>query len=130
MIANQISRRGKRSVLRIITPLLVLSVLGGCSIFISRSRNDIPLQFLQDMSASFTTADTNSIDSPYFQDPMNPLAIPKGQAPNLPSIRIDDNHLNKKRGGYGGAGDKQHLGGFSEMDTGGISPGMLEAIIQ
>lgn len=131
MIANRRSRRGKSSVLRFITPLLLLLVLGGCSIFISRSRNDIPLQFLQDMSTSSTITATNAIDSPsYFQDPMNPLAIPKGQAPNLPSVRIDDNHLNKKRGGYGGAGDKQHLGGFSEMDTGGISPGTFKHMVE
>lgn len=57
----------------------------------------------------------------YFQDPMNPLAIPQGQAPNLPSIRVEDGALEKKRRKYGGQGDKQHLGGFSEMDPGGIS---------
>ena len=57
----------------------------------------------------------------YYQDPMNPLAIPQGQAPNLPSIRVEDGALERKRRRYGGKGDKEHLGGFSEMDPGGIS---------
>jgi hypothetical protein len=49
------------------------------------------------------------------------LAIPPGEAQNLPSITVEDAQLDKKRRSYGGAGDKPHLGGFAEMDPGGIS---------
>jgi hypothetical protein len=131
MYVHQRSRREKRSSLRIIIPLLLILVVGACNIFISRSRNILPLLFLQDMSTSSTKTASNASDNPlYFQDPMNPLAIPKGQAPNLPSITIDDKNLNKKRRGYGGVGDKQHLGGFSEMDVGGINPGTFKHMVE
>lgn len=56
-----------------------------------------------------------------YPDPSNPLGIPQGQAPALPSIRVEDTQLEKMRRKYGGKGDKAHLGGFSEMDVGGIS---------
>jgi hypothetical protein len=51
----------------------------------------------------------------------NPLAIPGGQAQNLPSVRTATKN-EVKRSIYGGAGDKQHLGGFTDIDTSGISP--------
>ena len=56
----------------------------------------------------------------------NPLSIPPGQPPNLPSIRIQNKTeeatttLNRKL--YGGKGDAQHLGGFTDFDINGISP--------
>eukprot|EP00560_Eucampia_antarctica_P005936 CAMPEP_0197823548 /NCGR_PEP_ID=MMETSP1437-20131217/881_1 /TAXON_ID=49252 ORGANISM="Eucampia antarctica, Strain CCMP1452" /NCGR_SAMPLE_ID=MMETSP1437 /ASSEMBLY_ACC=CAM_ASM_001096 /LENGTH=373 /DNA_ID=CAMNT_0043422769 /DNA_START=30 /DNA_END=1151 /DNA_ORIENTATION=+ len=61
---------------------------------------------------------------------INPLAIPSGKAQNLPSVRIEDTSLLKKRKKYGGAGDKAHLGGFSEIDPGGISPGLWKHMIE
>jgi len=61
---------------------------------------------------------------------VNPLAIPKGKAENLPSVRIENRELDKKRRKYGGAGDKQHLGGFGELDKGGISPGLWKHMIE
>jgi len=61
---------------------------------------------------------------------INPLAIPPGKAQNLPSVRIEDNALLRKRKNYGGAGDKEHLGGFSELDPGGISPGLWKHMIE
>jgi hypothetical protein len=51
----------------------------------------------------------------------NPLAIPRDQAQNLPSVRTEPKD-EVKRSIYGGAGDKQHLGGFTDIDTSGISP--------
>jgi len=33
---------------------------------------------------------------------VNPLAIPKGKAENLPSVRIENRELDKKRRKYGG----------------------------
>jgi len=61
---------------------------------------------------------------------LNPLGIPPGKAPNLPSIRLKEGEETKKRGGYGGKGDKEHLGGFSEIDPGGISPGLFKYMIE
>lgn len=62
-----------------------------------------------------------------------PLAIPMGQAQNLPSIRIVDPNLDKKRDmhgiGYGGVGDGKHLGGFTELDMAGISPVVWSSMI-
>lgn len=58
-------------------------------------------------------------------DPQNPLAIPYGEAVALPSIRVDENStesVDSQRKFYGGKGDKAHLGGFTELDTMGISP--------
>ena len=41
----------------------------------------------------------------------------------------DSSAVNKKQGGYGSAGDKQHLGGFGEIDAGGISLGLFKHMI-
>lgn len=60
----------------------------------------------------------------------NPLGIPPGQAQNLPSIRQSDPNLEKKRSIYGGAGDKKHLGGFTEIDLSGISPTLWTHMLQ
>jgi SAM-dependent methyltransferase len=60
----------------------------------------------------------------------NPLAIPPGKAQNLPSIRVEDAKLSKDRKRYGGQGDKEHLGGFAKMDTGGISPALFKHMIE
>ena len=43
-------------------------------------------------------------------DPSNPRAIPKGESPYLPSIRVPVEEV-QGRNIYGGKGDKQHLGG-------------------
>ena len=61
---------------------------------------------------------------------INPLAIPPGQARNLPSIRVEDPKLAKARAKYGGKGDKQHLGGFSEIDPGGLNPALFKHMIE
>jgi Methyltransferase domain len=66
-------------------------------------------------------------------DPANPLAIPQGQAPNLPSIRENVEEtaaVDAKRTIYGGAGDKAHLGGFTEIDMHGISPNVWKHMMQ
>jgi SAM-dependent methyltransferase len=75
----------------------------------------------------------------------NPLAIPPGQPPNLPRIEIrirsereggesapvEDNDalVEAKRGIYGGRGDGKHLGGFTEFDPHGVSPGVWSKMI-
>jgi hypothetical protein len=58
----------------------------------------------------------------------NPLSIPRGQAVALPSIRTDKEQF--KRDIYGGAGDKKHLGGFTDIDTDGISPRAWKWMVQ
>ena len=55
------------------------------------------------------------------------LAIPPGQAVNMPSIRTD---AQLKRGNYGGKGDKAHLGGFTELDLHGISPALWKHMVE
>jgi SAM-dependent methyltransferase len=61
---------------------------------------------------------------------INPLGIPPGKAQNLPSIRDQEEGLKKARRRYGGAGDKQHLGGFSEIDPGGLNPALFKHMIE
>lgn len=74
---------------------------------------------------------STSAENPTFGwDPLNPLAIPFGEAPNLPSIRVEDRHVDEQRKIYGGVGDKKHLGGFTEMDVQGISPTVWKHMIQ
>ena len=51
---------------------------------------------------------------------INPLSIPEGKAQNLPSVRVEDEGVDRKI--YGGKGDKKHLGGFTDIDLHGISP--------
>jgi len=63
-------------------------------------------------------------------DPANPLVIPTTKAQNLPSIRVEDAALDKKRKIYGGVGDQKHLGGFTELDLDGISPAVWTHMIQ
>ena len=62
---------------------------------------------------------------------MNPLGIPPGKAQPLPPPRLDNSAVvDKQRNKYGGKGDEQHLGGFGEIDPGGISPGLFKHMIQ
>lgn len=58
---------------------------------------------------------------------LDPLSIPYGQAVNLPSIRVEEESIDRKF--YGGAGDKAHLGGFTELDPSGISPTVWSRVI-
>jgi hypothetical protein len=61
----------------------------------------------------------------------NPLVIPRGQAVPLPSIRTDnEGSAFVQRSIYGGAGDKKHLGGFTDIDTAGISPRAWKWMVQ
>jgi len=64
-------------------------------------------------------------------DPLqqNPLGIPPGEAVNLPSIRVQEEAVDKERKIYGGAGDKKHLGGFTELDLNGISPAVWRKML-
>ena len=78
-------------------------------------------------TSRYNTQDDDSIPNAW--NPLNPLAIPKGQAQNLPSVRVDDTKLDSVRKIYGGAGDKQHLGGFTQVDLQGISPSLWNKLI-
>lgn len=63
----------------------------------------------------------------------NPLLIPPGQAPNLPSLRgvnVQDNiNVDDRRKIYGGKGDAKHLGGFTELDLAGVSPAVWKYMV-
>ena len=78
--------------------------------------------FQQEISVSSSASDG--------WDPSNPLGIPKGEAQNLPSIRVSkEESASKFRKQYGGEGDKPHLGGFTEFDTDGVSPNVWKHMI-
>ena len=80
-------------------------------------------------TSTYASPRTPSFHDPY--DPkLNPLSIPPGKAQNLPSIRVDDSQLDSRRRNYGGQGDKQHLGGFAEIDPGGISIPLWKHMIE
>jgi Methyltransferase domain len=67
-----------------------------------------------------------------FRD-MMPIGIPPGKAIALPSIRVneeDSNAVDSVRKIYGGKGDKKHLGGFTNLDTEGVSPAVWKYMIQ
>jgi hypothetical protein len=63
----------------------------------------------------------------------HPLEIPRGQAKALPSVRVAE-AIDRRIGGgkdtYGGSGDKPHLGGFTDIDTQGISPWAWRWMVQ
>lgn len=63
-------------------------------------------------------------------DRQNPLSIPKGQAQNLPSVRVEEEHVEDSRKIYGGSGDKKHLGGFTTIDLSGITPTAWSNIVE
>lgn len=49
---------------------------------------------------------------------------------NRPSVRVQENiGVDAKRKIYGGVGDKAHLGGFTDIDTEGISPHLWRQMI-
>eukprot|EP00538_Stauroneis_constricta_P009006 CAMPEP_0119546402 /NCGR_PEP_ID=MMETSP1352-20130426/840_1 /TAXON_ID=265584 /ORGANISM="Stauroneis constricta, Strain CCMP1120" /LENGTH=381 /DNA_ID=CAMNT_0007591107 /DNA_START=89 /DNA_END=1234 /DNA_ORIENTATION=+ len=62
----------------------------------------------------------------------NPLAVPEGHAVALPSIRIEETaDKTALRKHYGGAGDKLHLGGFTDnLDLMGVSPAVWKYMIE
>jgi Methyltransferase domain len=68
-----------------------------------------------DLNYELLTVNTDSSSSDYS------LAIPKGKAIALPSVRVAKEEF-KSNEQYGGKGDKPHLGGFTDMDHHGVSP--------
>lgn len=72
---------------------------------------------------------TSSLRSSHHQiSYFNPLGVPEGKAQNLPSIRVEEENVDRTI--YGGKGDKKHLGGFTEIDMAGISPGVWKHAVQ
>lgn len=60
-----------------------------------------------------------------------PFSIPEGEAVALPSIIVSDEEdakVNRKI--YGGAKDKKHLGGFTDIDLMGVSPAVWKFMIK
>ncbi|KAL7551273.1 hypothetical protein ACHAWF_014477 [Thalassiosira exigua] len=58
------------------------------------------------------------------------MAVPRGKAVALPSVRISGEEETKiAREQYGGKGDKPHLGGFTEFDPLGVSPTLWKHMI-
>lgn len=60
----------------------------------------------------------------------NPLGVPPGSPPNLPSIRDPAAAVDHVRRHYGGAGDQKHLGGFTQLDLDGVSPNLWRHMIE
>lgn len=65
-----------------------------------------------------------------YDQQLNPLAIPYGKARNLPALRAQTDNVDNNRGMFGGAGDKKHLGGFTELDLDGISPAVWKHMLR
>ena len=79
--------------------------------------------YSQTAHSSYYSSSSPNASHSYGWDLSNPLGIPKGEAPALPSIRVSHQEsAADQRKYYGGAGDKPHLGGFTEFDSDGISP--------
>ena len=115
---------------------IVVLVLAACIIFAVpqyySSMNDVSYaDYYNTMAPAVPSVAVVTTAAGTVWDPkLNPLGIPPGKAQNLPSPRMQDSStVDKKRGGYGGAGDEQHLGGFGEIDAGGISPGLFKHMI-
>lgn len=81
-------------------------------------------------TATTKTTQTSSLAAAAWDPKLNPLGIPPGKAQNLPSIRVKDKELSAARRRYGGQGDKKHLGGFAQIDNGGISPGLFKKMVE
>mmetsp|Transcript_27348 Transcript_27348/g.41384 ORF Transcript_27348/g.41384 Transcript_27348/m.41384 type:complete len:420 (-) Transcript_27348:51-1310(-) len=84
-------------------------------------------------STTSTTTTTATTDSTQLQLKINPLSIPQGQAPNLPSLRTADADSlrgHNKTVTYGGKGDGKHLGGFTNIDLHGISPAVWKFMVE
>lgn len=94
----------------------------------------------QQQQASSVIVGAEDHSNNYNYDPqIHSLAVPPGQPPNLPSLRDGEDgvavsasaNTNQKRAGgqWGGRNDKPHLGGFTELDHGGISPAVWKHMI-
>eukprot|EP00538_Stauroneis_constricta_P008976 CAMPEP_0119567890 /NCGR_PEP_ID=MMETSP1352-20130426/37289_1 /TAXON_ID=265584 /ORGANISM="Stauroneis constricta, Strain CCMP1120" /LENGTH=377 /DNA_ID=CAMNT_0007617203 /DNA_START=93 /DNA_END=1226 /DNA_ORIENTATION=- len=59
----------------------------------------------------------------------DPLAVPKGRAEPMPSVRVSKTKENLMRKQYGGKGDKLHLGGFTKLDLQGVSPAVWKFMV-
>jgi len=58
------------------------------------------------------------------------IGIPEGEGQALPSIRITEEETKLiKRDNYGGAGDKKHLGGFTDIDVAGLTPTLWKDMV-
>lgn len=75
---------------------------------------------------------TTSSQIPFAEglNPDNPLAIPQGKGQNQPSEKVHDAAIDNKRKIYGGQGDKEHLGGFTDIDYEGISPSLWTQMVE
>jgi hypothetical protein len=82
------------------------------------------------VSSSAAAAAASMVAIPEGWNAQNPLAIPKGQAQNLPSIRVKEPNVDAKRKIYGGTGDKKHLGGFTDFDIAGVSPAVWKYMVE
>ena len=80
------------------------------------------------LDMEFLTHELDSSSPPAYD---NPLAIPRGQAQNLPSVRTSQDFERDESGtNYGGVGDAKHLGGFTDIDMMGISPAVWKHIVK
>jgi 2-polyprenyl-3-methyl-5-hydroxy-6-metoxy-1,4-benzoquinol methylase len=104
------------------------------------NQNESILESMYRISATYDSSDNpftstpaiaQAQGQPAYDQSINPLAIPPGQAQNLPSIRVDETLKQRNRQTkYGGKHDKKHLGGFTAYDTAGVSPSVWKLMIQ
>ena len=123
-----VSRRTKKStpwgvLLLVVLFLVAATQLDPIASWLGGDRLDLDATSL--LVVKPTTAAPNAAWDPH----VNPLGIPQGQAPNLPSVRVADKALDTKRKIYGGEGDAKHLGGFTDIDLQGVSPRLWKNMV-
>lgn len=104
--------------------LVCLAVMGYSSL------HGRPIDWQLNTSASSKSWEDKATSIGTTEQLINPLSIRKGQAQNLPSVRVEDEQLDSSRAIYGGKGDKKHLGGFTAIDMHGISPAVWKHAVQ
>ncbi len=123
---HQLSAFAANAIL-ILFGIVTLSLICNVSVLNSKTHNDNnfldsnEVLLLQDQRQK----DHDPIQT-YIQEMDLSKVPPQGSPPNLPSVRVTDaeakENVDDKRKIYGGRGDKAHLGGFTTIDSFGLSP--------
>ena len=108
--------------------VLISNVLVFFSIYGNKALDDISLLSGDLVEQSDMLTSTSILET---EDYGYALVVPQGTTPNLPSVRIKEDVVKRKKNDvtYGGKGDKAHLGGFTEIDLAGISPAVWKRMV-
>ena len=134
-LSNGMTSNNKKAVIILVFLALVLIVVV-CLDSVLQSQQDVSTltALLTDPSTTSKNSVRQGSSRTTNNRNANPLLIPQGTVPNLPSIRVEDktssDNVDAKREIYGGAGDKSHLGGFTQYDGHGVSPNTWTHMMQ